>query len=167
MTRFVQGWITGRTLHGKARTNADVYIESNITITETPAGKGMYHGDTAVALNPGDYVACYDILSSDIQPCGFAEFEADTSNIALISAKIDSEVTILKSDIASGNTKADSDMVILKSDVILVVANTSSDATIIGSDLTTALGKMNSAISDLALIYDRIRNTTHEYHLDD
>jgi hypothetical protein len=170
MTRLHLAYKTGRTIHGKARTSADAYIESNILLTEAVAGNGVYDGDTAAPLNVGDYVAAYDILTSDVQPVGFAEY--DYTNEKVISDIAVQDISLISDmigDIYSDTTviiaKANSDMVILKSD-IENINNTTSDMV---SDMTSFKNKTNSdltsVLSDIATVMDEVRITVHEYHL--
>ena len=188
MTRLHLAYKTGKTIHGKARTGANAYIESNITMTEAPAGNGVYSGDTAAPLSVGDYVAAYDILTSNVQPCGFAEYDytnekvvsdiavQDISSISDMIGDIYSDTAVIiakaNSDTLVMNNKANSDMTILKSDIAAVNAtgsNIISNVTVVlnkqNSDMVIVTSNLTSALSDIATVMDEVRITVHEYHL--
>lgn len=190
MTRFHYAGATGKHLHGKARTAAEVYIESNITITESPAGNGIYGGDTAVALNPGEHVAVYDVLTSDVQPVGFGVYDytnekvvsdivvQDITGISDMIADILSDTTVIiakaNSDTLVMNNKANSDMSILKSDIAFadaVIDKTYSDtAVIIAKENSNVLFLKSDIVfiqSNVVLIDTHTKTQTHEYHLTD
>lgn len=159
MTRVNFAFKSGLTLKAKVRTEAGAYRESDITLTETPAGKGLYIGASVGALTVGDNVNVYDVVTSDISPVGHGEYDFNgtvlESDIAVVQ---DSDMTILKSDIAAVSSKIASDVTILKSDITNIDTGVDSDVTIVVSNL-------NSILSDLVVISNKVGTVTHEFHL--
>mgnify|MGYP001447647856 CR=1 FL=1 len=142
MTRINCGYTTGKTIKAKAYTEAGAYRESDITLTETPAGKGLYVGASATGLTVGDNVLVYDILTSNLGPELHGEYEG----------KVDSNITVGISDIAS-----------LASNLVINVAKIVSDIVVIDAVADKIYSDTKIAVSDIIIadaIVDKIYSDT-------
>jgi hypothetical protein len=155
MTRINCGYTSGKTIKGKVYTEAGVYKESDVTLTETPAGKGLYIGNTATALAAGDNVLVYDILTSNIEPELHGEYDGN----------IDSNLTTIVSDIAV----LGSDFVVDTAQIVSDIALVYSDTTVLNSNLNaltiTLMSDIAYMISDLEEILDDVATQTQEFHI--
>lgn len=142
MTRVNFGWETGDSIKAKAFQEDGSYRESDITLTETPAGKGLYIGASTSDLMPGDNVLIYDNTTSDVY--GHGEYDDRVERVLSDLVLTDAVVDNIYSDTA-----------VIVSDTAVVgaaVANVYSDTTIIVSDGIVIDAVADNIYSDTAVL---------------